>query len=609
MSYEFNFGRVGAKPPERAQEAGSFRLAVLGDFSGRANAGSLETGAELARRKPIKLDFDNIDGVLQRFGTVLRLPLAREGGSVEIRPSSVDDLHPDALYENLELFEELAGLRQRLESGRSFQAAADEVRAWRDDAGEFAEGPKSSRRSRGAAVPVDAKLSDFARLVGKPTVALPESTPADELLRQVVTPYLVQADDPDQDELIATVDRVLSETMRLVLHHPDFQALESAWRSLDFLVRRIETSARLQIVLYDISAEEFAADLSAHENLEDSGLYQLLVEQPALDAHQGSLSALIATYAFEMTPPHAELLGRMATIASQAQAPFVAALGPDCIDTRTEDLHPLVVQSWNALRGLGQSQYLGLVTPRFLLRTPYGAKTEAIEPFEFEEFDRRTGLRGLLWGNGAVLAGVLLAEHYVQQGGKISLGKVLSLGDMPYFFYTDTDGEQVALPCTERLLTEKKAAHVTAQNLIPVLAIKGRPDIRLGGFRSVAGVPLAGFWTPPEQLLKPTIQAVPTLARLAEAPQPAVEAAPAIAPVAEPEEVEAVDAEPEVASAVAEESAAPEIPETAEEAPADDFDADLDALLAQLSADDAAPEPAAEDEEMDPELAALLAEL
>ena len=100
--------------------------------------------------------------------------------------------------------------------------------------------------------------------------------------------------------------------MRRVLHHPDFQAAEAIWRGVEFLVRRIETGARMEIVLYDVSAEELAADLAATDALEETGLYGMLVEQPALDAHQGPLSAIIGLYGFELTPPHADLLGRVA---------------------------------------------------------------------------------------------------------------------------------------------------------------------------------------------------------------------------------------------------------------------------------------------------------
>ena len=50
MLYEVNFGSL-TRPPRAASATTKFRLALLGDFSGRANAGKLEIGEDLARRK------------------------------------------------------------------------------------------------------------------------------------------------------------------------------------------------------------------------------------------------------------------------------------------------------------------------------------------------------------------------------------------------------------------------------------------------------------------------------------------------------------------------------------------------------------------------------
>jgi len=504
MGITFNFGRFQAgKPAPRAVSSGPFRIALLGDFSGRAHRGERRSSDELARCKPLRLDVDTIDKVIASFGTVLRLPLGdpAEGG-MELRLRSLDELHPDALSANLSLFSGLARLRQRLADPKTFAAAAAEVRAWASAAPSSA-APFAPSRARGNTLRVDAKLSDFARLVGLPAALAPPPGPVDALLQRIVAPHVVQAAAPDAPLLTAAVDDAMSAAMRSVLHDPDFQCLEAAWRSLDFIARRVETNETLEIVLYDISAEEFAADLSATDQLEDTGLYRLLVEAPSADAHQGSLSALIGHYGFEMTPPHAELLGRMAAIAERARAPFIAAVGSDCIGMRVEDMHPRVVAAWQALRELPAARFLALTVPRFLLRTPYGARTDPIDAFAFEEFDAQAGLKTLLWGNPAVLAAVLLGEHARAAGVEEAPGRLLSLGDMPYFFYTDPDGETVALPCTERLLSERSAAQVHGLGFIPVLALRGRPELRLGGFLSLAGTPLAGPWTPADDALPP----------------------------------------------------------------------------------------------------------
>ncbi len=594
MRYEFNFGSLGTVPPRSGGKVGErFRLAVLGDFSARANRGEIEVGETLAGRKPLLVDIDNFDQLMGRLGIKLQLDIGGEDGTVDVAINSIDDFHPDQLYDNLELFSHLSGLRQRLDSRATFAKAAKEVQGWPG----VAPPPKArkrARRSRGMAVAADCKLGDFARLLER-SYEDRQETPVDQLLQRVVAPHVVPAKDPRQDVLIAAVDSAISETMRRVLHHPDFQTTEALWRSVDLLIRRLETGVNLQIVLYDITAEELAADLSATETLEETGLYRLLVEQPALDARQGAISAIVGNYLFEHTPPHAELLGRMGKIAAAAKAPFIAAISASCLQkSQDRDLHALIADSWSALSKLPEAAYLGLTVPRFLLRNPYGQKTDPIDRFEFEEFTPQYGLRGMLWGNSAILAGLLLGQTCARQGlKKMNIGSILSVNEMPYYYYTDRDGDQVALPCTERLLDVRTAAQVSAQGWIPVLSIRGRAEVRLGGLLSLAGTALSGPWP------------APAGANTTDRPKPPA----AEAPAAESEEG---TAESELdAGAVSDDLDLGSSSDESSETPAaDSGDSDLDALLASMGGDDEAPaSEAASSEEMDPELAALLASL
>ena len=323
MEYAVSFGRLGrARAP--AATAAKFRLAILGDFSGRANAGLLETGAALATRRPIKVDVDNLDDVIARMKLSLSLPMAEDGSAVTVRIGAMDDFHPDQLAESVELFESLLDLRRNLGSRAGFDRAAKEVLSW---SGEDAL-PPPDRQARGAAIATDRRLSDFARLTGRPAQATGAERSVEEMMRRMVGPFVQPARDAKQEQLTARVDEALSAAMRRVLHHPDFQAAEALWRGVEFLVRRIETGARLEIVLYDVSAEELSADLAAGDVLEESGLYSMLVEQPAMDAHQGALGAIIGLYGFELSPPHADLLGRMAQVAAGAARPSSPASRP-----------------------------------------------------------------------------------------------------------------------------------------------------------------------------------------------------------------------------------------------------------------------------------------
>jgi type VI secretion system protein ImpC len=203
----------------------------------------------------------------------------------------------------------------------------------------------------------------------------------------------------------------------------------------------------------------------------------------------------------------------------------------------------------------------------------------------------------MLWGNPAVVAGLLLGATFAQQGSKMQPGSVLSLGEMPFYYYTDADGDQTALPCTERMLSSKAAELVTKHLFIPLLSIKGRPEVRLAGFGSLAGGLLAGQWKPVTKSSSDT---------------------PPPSEPAKPEEESSETAEPtaEDAAAPAEALAAEETPAAEPAAENSGGDPELDKLLGSLNEEST---PAAEQQneatadnaepEMDPDLANLLKEL
>lgn len=583
-SWTPNFGQLDAAPPAWAPKR-PVRIAVLGDFSGGAAAGRLETGADLAARKLLPVEFDNLEDTMGRLGVRLTLPLGDAGAGVELELPELDAFHPDQLYRELDVFKALGDLRKRLNNTATFAKAAAEVQSW--GGGKKKRASRSgTRRSRSGAPAADAKLSDFARLIGAGPDVVTDG-PIDALLRSIVGPFVVPAPDPKKDALVGTVDKALSDAMRAVLHQPEFQNLESLWRGLDMLLRRIETGPMLQVLLVDVSAEEFAADLSSTDDLAETGLYTMLVDKPSQEKN-GGLSLICGLYQFEPTPPHAELLGRMAKIASHAGAPFVTAMSTDALMDRRKAPHPLIALALKELRGLAEGAQLALMAPRFMLRHPYGKRSDPVGVFDFEEFTAADGLRGMLWGHPAILAACLLAAP---------TGKTMSIGDLPFHFFNDADGDQVALPCTERLINADDAARLRQYGIGALMAHKGQPELRVFGLDAVSGQPLG-------------LQVIGT-------PKARVGVTTAIGSGKAKGEVE-ITARVK-AGAPTDEAA--EAESAAEDAAggAEDNDTSLDDLLASLGSDETTGEATAEeaggepdadgDAEMDPELAALLKSL
>lgn len=611
VGMELNFGMIGAERPDRGTlDRPRFRLAILGDFSGRAARGVLETGEALAKRRAIKLDIDTVEDVIAGFATTLVLPIGKDGAGIEVKLNGLDDLHPDELYDRVEMFDALSGLRRQLSSGATSARAAQSLKSWGEEFGRKVTPPRKS--SRGNKVPASGRLSDFQKLIGG-TAAVVEASPADDLIARIVGPHVRALPDPDVPAMQAAVDEALSDAMRLILHHPEFQSVEAQWRMLDLLARSIETGNDLDVVLFDISAEEIAADLAAADDMVESGLFGLFSE--GTPDGRGMFSAIVGLYTFEETPPHAELMGRIARLAAHIDAPFFAAIGPGFMEVKKEDRHPLIAEAWDTLRKMPEAGYVGLATPRFLLRRPYGRRTDPISSFEFEEFSETEGLSGMLWANPGVFIAILLAQSFRKNGKAMKLGSIMQLGGQPYHFVLDQYGDQIQLPCTDRNMTQASAVKVIERGYMPVLTIKGRDEIRLAAFVALSGKIVLGPWA----------GSVPG------ASAPAASAAPAASSASGPASVgyrrEDTPAEEDAGSTASDDTS-----DTS-----DSGDADLDALLAELDAgggsepaaeeapaeddelaallasfDDATPDSdAAEggDEEMDPELAALLASL
>lgn len=580
-----DFGELGGTPPAWAPKR-PVRIAVLGDFSAGAASGRLEIGSDLAARKAIPVEFDNLEDTLARLEPKLTLPLGNDGEGVELEFGELDAFHPDTLYRELPVFKALADLRKKLNNTATFAKAAAEVQSW---AGGKRRSRAKLKRSKSGAPAADAKLSDFARLVGgnAATAELRVGGSVDALLRQVVGPFVEKAPDPKRDALVATVDKALSDVMRSVLHQPEFQNLESLWRGLDMLLRRIETGPSLQVHLIDISAEEFAADLSSASDLSETGLHSLLVDKPSQEKN-GGYSLICGLFNFEATPPHAELLGRMAKIAAAAGAPFVTAIASDAFMDKKRAPHPLVVQAMNALRGLPEAGALALLSPRFMLRHPYGKRSDPISSFTFEEFTAADGLRGMLWGHPALIAASILAAP---------TGKTLSIGDIPFHYFTDADGDQIALPCTERLIPTDIAARLRGFGITALMAHKGQPELQLAGLDAVDGSALA------LQVVRSQTSRISVATSAEAVSKPSAKAAPAKGKPADDDEADTdTDLDLDADSSSDDSSG----------------DSDLDDLLASLGddsgegeadADAEADDSAGGDEEMDPELAALLKSL
>lgn len=481
----------GAAPIRREPEA-PFVLAVLGDFSGRASRGVREP---LRERKVWPVDCDNFDQIFARLEPKLRLPVTgKKGESWELSFGSMEDFHPDRL---IKLVPPIAGLlenRKRLLNPASFASSASELQGLLN-----VSLSQPAEQEATPATPTESDADTVARLLGGTAAAGPATKPAtgasalEQILKKAVASSLVPGATPQQAALLSAVDLELSSQLRALMHQPEFQSLEAAWRGVDLLVRNFGGDENLKLRLLDISKEELLDDALSNEQLGSSGIWKIIEQQ----AQENAWAVWLGLYTFGEQAGDLNALGNVAQIAAHAQAQFIAGASPALIhcdsfgahadpDDWKHSLASDIAERWHALRGLPGAQYVGLALPRFLLRLPYGKHTEAIDSFAFEELPADLPHEAYLWGNSALLGGYLFASAFQAGGWDMDFEEIGEIGELPVHAFNQ-NGESGVKPCAEAWLTERAAQKILSQGLIPVMSIKGRDAVRIAALQSLGG--------------------------------------------------------------------------------------------------------------------------
>ena len=133
------------------------------------------------------------------------------------------------------------------------------------------------------------------------------------------------------EAMIAELDKKLSKQVNLILHHADFQQLESAWRGLHYLVNNTETDEMLKIRVMNISKNDLGKTLKRYKGTawDQSPIFKKVYEEEYGQFGGEPFGCLVGDYYFDHSPPDVELLGEMGKIAAAAHAPFIAAAEPD----------------------------------------------------------------------------------------------------------------------------------------------------------------------------------------------------------------------------------------------------------------------------------------
>lgn len=285
--------------------------------------------------------------------------------------------------------------------------------------------------------------------------------------------------------IIAAIDAKLTEQVNKIIHHPDYQQLESAWRGLHYMVSNTETDENLKIRVMDISKKDLAKNLKKFKGTawDQSPIFKKVYEQEYGQFGGEPFGAIVGDYYFDHTGPDVELLGEMAKIGAAAHAPFISAAGPGLMqmDSWQELANPRDLSkifstpeyaAWRSLRESDDSKYIGLCMPRFLARAPYGASTNPVEEFDFEEDTAGADHGKYAWANAAYAMATNINRSYKLYGWGSRIRGIESGGaveGLPMHTFPSDDGGVDQKCPTEIAISDRREAELSKSGLLSLI--------------------------------------------------------------------------------------------------------------------------------------------
>lgn len=236
---------------------------------------------------------------------------------------------------------------------------------------------------------------------------------------------------------IGRIDALLEAQVNAILHHPEFQALESQWRGLDILCRRAAELQRdvdvdagvvgAKIRILSVTKRELLKDFDRANEFDQNSLFKKIYEAEFGTAGGTPYGVLLANFEFTNHPNDIDLLERIAGVGAASFCPVVTSASPSMLGV--EDLSKLEqpidlekvfqhsrYRKWFSLRKHPDAQFLGVTLPRVLMRLPYDDDGAHIHGFRFREDVEGKTQSNYLWGPSSWAFGCVLLRAFMQSG-------------------------------------------------------------------------------------------------------------------------------------------------------------------------------------------------
>lgn len=287
------------------------------------------------------------------------------------------------------------------------------------------------------------------------------------------------------DAMIAKLDEKLSAQVNQIIHHPEYQKLESSWRGLAYTVNNSETDASLKVQVMNISKSELDRELRMYPGAkwDQSPLFKKIYEAEFGQLGGQPFGALIGDFYFDHSSSDVRLLRDLGKIAAASHAPFISSAAPTLLgmDSWNELGNPRDLSTvfdtpdyagWNSLRDSENSRYLAITLPRVLSRSPYGQNGEPVEEFGFEEVTDGHDGKQYAWMNAAHAMAVNINRAHKDYGWTVQIRGVQSGGEvanLPVHNFDVGDGSTDMKCPTEFAISDRREGELSKSGLISLV--------------------------------------------------------------------------------------------------------------------------------------------
>jgi type VI secretion system protein ImpC len=407
---EFSTGAESPEVPERTP----YSLVFVSD---------LGAGDQLNRLTAT--DKDEFAGLLTRVKPKLALAINDPFGSgpdweFQLTFDSIKAFEPAALLTQvpragwrLGVREKIVRRRQGQISAGDFENAVDAAAA-ADSSLTWLKEPSPAAPGAPAATPEAPAGGDILDMVDEPDEKTRVSAEVEKLAKAAgdADARVSGAEGARLDNLLTRLDNELGRIAETLLKHPDVRRLETAWRSLKFMIDRIDFREGARLSVLRATREEAVARFIEQ------------VVNPAFDGEIPTPGMVIFDYACSNTPADMELLDELAQHAASLPVPVVFPLEPGFFNIKgwrlLKNLPNLSgvtdtwqFAKWKSLRDQPYAKSLVPIIGRFVLRSPHARKPGAREYSHSEQVAK---ISDLCWAHGHLAMGVCAARSFARHG-------------------------------------------------------------------------------------------------------------------------------------------------------------------------------------------------